>query len=272
MLHVAALTSAVAVMNASPSKNACRVRVKAPSAFYCYRNDPYNCRLFSSPVKAILKSLSCSPVKSPSIAAAAAQVPMENRLLPSADAVTAAPLLVPFAAPMAPSVPIPAPTVVSKPAPATHYAFVKFKRDSTTFIAPFKVSVGDYVVVEGDRGEDIGCVEEITTTRPSYPVPNKILRRASHKEKDVLFGSKKTKEAATTKATQQLADSLGLSIRIVDTEFQFDSNKLTVFFSTKQSHIDFRKLQRGLFREHRCRIWLTNVAELEAQQKLPRIR
>ncbi|CUG46629.1 Hypothetical protein, putative, partial [Bodo saltans] len=41
------------------------------------------------------------------------------------------------------------------------FAIVAFKHETATFMAPFKLTVGDIVVVEGDRGENIGTVAEI---------------------------------------------------------------------------------------------------------------
>jgi len=163
------------------------------------------------------------------------------------------------------------PEVLAAPSNVTRYVFVDFKHDSATYVAPFKISVGDMVFVEGDRGEDVGTVSGITTERPAYAVPCKVIRRVTSKDQDSL-NAKAAKEANTVKTTQALADSLGLNIHVVDTEFQYDGNKLTVYFNSKNTHIDFRKLQRGLFREHRCRIWLSNMNEVEYQKKLPRCR
>jgi hypothetical protein len=138
----------------------------------------------------------------------------------------------------------------------THYAVVKFKHDYMTYIAPFKLEPGATVAVEGDRGENIGTVTEITTTPPDYPVSQKVVRHASLRDKEHLANLRR-KEAAATKTCQAIADSVGLTIRVVDTEYQFDMNKLTIFFASKVP-IDFRKFQRELFREFRCRIWIVN--------------
>jgi len=133
--------------------------------------------------------------------------------------------------------------------------------------APFRVSAGDVVIVEADRGEHIGVVQEVTTVAPKYNVPCRVLRRASHAA-FTAFETAKAKEATTTKAIQKLSESIGLGIKIVDTEFQMDSNKLTVFFSSK-IFVDFRKLQRSLFRDYRCRIWLVNWAEVRPYTPVP---
>jgi cell fate regulator YaaT (PSP1 superfamily) len=133
--------------------------------------------------------------------------------------------------------------------------------------APFRVAPGDVVIVEADRGEHIGIVQEVTTVVPKYNVPSRIMRRANAAEVGTME-SLKTKESSVTKSIQKLSESLGLGIKIVDTEFQMDNNKLTVFFSSKV-FVDFRKLQRSLFRDYRCRIWLVNWAEVRPYTPVP---
>jgi hypothetical protein len=268
----AATKTLVALM--SPSKNSTRVRVAVPTLskdVSVYRNDPYSWRVLASPVKALIspehpaaRPVAALPVES--------IVPQANRLLYSRVAATAAP------APLAETTAHANIAATVKPAATSavatssvRYAFVNFKHEGCTYVAPFKVSVGDVVIVEGDRGEDIGVVSEISAEKPSFNVPCKILRRASRKDLE-LRDAKKVREAQAEKLCQDLAETLSLSIEIVDVEFQFDYNKLTVYFESRHHHIDFRKLQRSLFREYRCRIWLANVAEVEAAKAQPRTR
>jgi cell fate regulator YaaT (PSP1 superfamily) len=154
------------------------------------------------------------------------------------------------------------------------FAVLKFKHESATFLAPFKIVVGDIVVVEGDRGENIGTVAEISKEMPAFSVAAKVLRRATDKDLAALKAQRE-REAAATQSTRALAESLGLHGRVEDTEYQFDQNKLTIFVSrpTKTTFVDFRKLQRTLFREFRCRIWCAYMDEVEvAEAAAPRLR
>jgi hypothetical protein len=273
MLSATALMSAVVNTMISPSKSSVRSCQAANTPLRnkpCFRYDPYSWRALSSPVKALISPSAQPKPLQPSVS----PVPQENRLLyvapPTAAAAPQQQQQVSADLPVEPK--RSTPDVLCAPSSVPRFAFVQFKHDSATYLAPFKVSPGDYVFVEGDRGEDMGMVVEITTVKPCYPVPCKIIRRAQQREKDICFTTKRQKEETATKGCQQLADSLGLHLQIIDTEFQYDYNKLTVFFNAKQHHIDFRKLQRGLFREYRCRIWLTNMTELEHQKTLPRSR
>jgi len=252
----------LAISAFSPSKT-CRVRVSSTR----YRHDPYRARVFANYSAAATSFLSAARVLPAIQPAAAKEVAPRSpvsiaplnwaKLMATATAPTAAP------SPVKPA----APTVVAAPkatapvaAKGPHYALVGFKHEAGMYQAPFRVAVGDVVIVEADRGEHIGVVQEITTTAPKYNVPCRIVRHANPTEYELIDDLTAQEKSATT-SIQKLAESLGLGIRVIDTEFQMDRNKLTVFFASKV-FVDFRKLQRSLFRDYRCRIWLVNWAEV----------
>lgn len=280
MMSVAMLSTGLRAFASamSPEKNPCRVRIADEQGCptRTYRYDPYACKVMPSPMKT-------SPVKSSSSAsyspAAMDAAPLHRNSLFSAPVVVTAPTPISFLAAAENRAVAPAPVateVFTKRTPTaaattkTHYAVIHFKHDSGTFVAPFRIKSGDHVIVEGDRGVDIGIVSELSTETPSYPVPLKIVRRATSSDMEA-FQQKQRKEQLVQCQVQTLSESLNLGIKIVDTEFQFDNNKLTIFFSGR-AQIDFRKLQRGLFREHRCRIWLSNMAEVEYNANLQKVR
>jgi len=217
------------------------------NGMYRYRNDPYRAAVipFIEPSPMVLRR-AYSAAEPPMPIAPAAAVPDLAPLLASL-----LPALENVAANQARAA---APT--RQPSAKTHYAVIKFKHDYATYLAPFKVAIGDAVSVEGDRGENIGEVTDITTVPPEFPVTQRVTRHATKKDKDHLDMLRR-KEAAATRTCQEIADQVGLNIKVVDTEYQFDMNKLTIFFASKVP-IDFRKFQRELFREFRCRIWIVN--------------
>jgi hypothetical protein len=153
----------------------------------------------------------------------------------------------------------------SEYAPGTTFVVVMFKLELCTFQCNFFVVEGDWVVVQADRGEHVGRVRAVQTQPPAFHVPSRILRHASFAEIATVENSRPLEEAAANRI-QQLANDLGLAIRIVDTEFYSDGNKMTVFFSSK-STVDFRELQRVVFREFRRRIWLINTAEVQYRNR-----
>lgn len=254
MLASSAIASASAAFQyicASPSRNACMKRVAASR----YRYDPYVARVLPrmSPLSEIVVSPSAFPTAKPSTPIeTSSRVP--SPLPTAAAAATAA-------------------VVMTAPL-AVRYVVVQFKHDSMTFLAPFRVSVGDLVVVEGDRGENIGIVSVISKEAPtSFAVDRKILRRATEADTQAL-ALQRDREAAAVRTTQAMAESLGLQGRVEDAEYQFDLNKLTIFVrrASKTGFVDFRKLQRGLFREFRCRIWCAYMDEVEAAEAGPRTK
>jgi hypothetical protein len=248
MLATSALAHA-AVMSAamfSPiSRTTCKKRVAATR----FRYEPYGARV-----------IACMPIESPSKFAVAATIAPPTPIAAARCVVVAA---VAAAAPV---------SAVAKPA-GPRYVIVQFKHESATFLAPFKISTGDIVVVEGDRGENIGTVAEIQKDAPHFTVSSKVLRRANEKDLAALKAQRE-RETAATLSTRALATSLGLHGRVEDAEYQFDLNKLTIFVSrpTKTTFVDFRKLQRTLFREFRCRIWCSYMDEIEAAEAGPRSR
>ena len=148
-----------------------------------------------------------------------------------------------------------------KSAAMRHYAIVRFKHDTYPYEAPFRVSEGEYVVVEGDRGVNMGVVKSVTTVKPARPVASKILRKASAKDRETLATLRDKETAAVALLTKAVKDH-GLNMSVVDTEYQFDQNKLSVFFKANKK-VDFRQLLRNLFKEFRCRVWMVNWNEVE---------
>lgn len=237
LLSTASLAAAAASAFMSPSKSG-KVKVSSTT----YRNDPYRVRV--TPVTPQYVSFAAPAAlyeAPPSPAFVAEAMPMYTQQSQDAD------------------------TIVD--APVEHWARVSFKRESAMYKAPFRVAIGDCVVVEADRGENYGFVAEVTCEAPTFNVPSSIIRRSTPYD-DAIRSQYADREETTTTAIQRLSESLGLGIRIVDSEFQLDGNKLTIFFSSRV-FVDFRKLQRSLFREHRCRIWLVNANEIQAS--VPRL-
>jgi len=271
MLAASLLTATQAAVSVfSPSRYTCKKRVQGSM----FRYDPYCARVLPSTMSVAALSAPTAFVTTSRTVLTPVMTTIETPQVLSSPLSSATPAV----SRLTSAAPLPAATpVVTAAAPAAtttaaavrnnnsngnspRYVIVHFKHESVTFLAPFRISTGDLVVVEGARGENIGIVREIFVEKPSYAVPYKVLRRATDKDREVL-ASQRQREAATIKTTQGLVESLGLRAIIEDAEYQFDLNKLTIFVRrpSKNAFVDFRKLQRGLFREFRCRIWLTEA-------------
>lgn len=178
--------------------------------------------------------------------------------------------------------------------PSRKLYLVRFKGGRTdVFFVPeasnLVVKTGDLVIVDADRGRDLGKVtrdnvtsEEATqmklkqqqeqmavlqqTTEPdanslpansSLVVPKQILRFAQANEIQQLQ-SKKMDEDKALKLCNLKVSERGLNMKILNAEYQWDRRKLT-FFYYSDSRIDFRDLVRELFRVYKTRIWMCAV-------------
>lgn len=152
--------------------------------------------------------------------------------------------------------------------------------------------VGELVVVQGDRGEDIGSVEAV-----HVPVDHdanhfhgdsklpKVLRKANPADVLQFYEARRREDLALQVAHDCLkrVPSLGDKMEIVAVEYQADFQKLSVVyrvpwnsandsFASRRStslttkpprrRVDFRELQRELFRRFKCRIWLVDELDV----------
>lgn len=149
-----------------------------------------------------------------------------------------------------------------------------------------RCTVGDLVIVEADRGEDLGritaeisvarmrsCISgsgdsagdaknEISTElaallRSKEIIPKRIHRLALPQDMKLLQ-AKAQEEALAMVRCQSRIRQKKLPMEVVDAEYQWDRNKLTFYFVADR-RIDFRELVRDLFRIYKTRIWMCAV-------------
>ena len=118
---------------------------------------------------------------------------------------------------------------------------------------------GNYCVVQADRGEDMGLIVSIVKVGPKDAESDmkEILRHATDND-IMMMEEKREKEAEALKICQQKAAEHDLQIKLVDVEYQFDSNKITFYF-TADGRIDFRELVKDLAGVFRTRIDLRQI-------------
>ncbi|MEX2526598.1 MAG: regulatory iron-sulfur-containing complex subunit RicT [Gemmatimonadota bacterium] len=149
------------------------------------------------------------------------------------------------------------------------FAEVGFKgtrKDYFTFHG-LPVSPGNHVVVEADRGEDLGRVTAVGAVAErkcsssggcSTPSPErKVLRLAREDEVSGLAGLRADEERVRTE-TRELVERHELKMKITEAEWQFDRKKLIIYF-TADRRVDFRALVRDLARAFRTRIELRQI-------------
>ncbi len=129
----------------------------------------------------------------------------------------------------------------------------------------FPLNSHDLVVVQADRGEDIGRVsltgqeaEDQLKTEAVEPedLPG-VLRRASAEDQTRDLENREMEREARGFFLQQVRE-LGLGMKLVEIEYQLDRKKLTFYF-TADGRVDFRELVKILAQHFRTRIDLRQI-------------
>jgi len=127
---------------------------------------------------------------------------------------------------------------------------------------------GAHVLVEADRGEDLGEVTALGSIAErkcsassggcATPAPEKrVLRLAESFEVDRL-AEHRLDEERVREETGTLIGRHGLKMKVTEAEWQFDRRKLIIYF-TAERRVDFRELVRDLARAFRTRIELKQI-------------
>lgn len=133
---------------------------------------------------------------------------------------------------------------------------------------PFRI--GDFAVVDVERGHDIGKViregSEVSKKLRSKGIQGPILRRATSKDVATMV-SLREKETEAHRTCQQCIAKQGLPMKLVDVEWQFDSNKIRFYF-TSDRRVDFRKLVRDLASIFKSRIEMRQIGVRDEARRL----
>jgi len=141
---------------------------------------------------------------------------------------------------------------------------------TTHAVGPVPYEEGQAVIFEGDRGVDLAFVRACTritspppTARHQKHPPPSVLREASPQDV-VEYENLRPLELEALEEAQRLVAMHGLTVdmSLVNAVYQFDRQKLTLYYQTKELRVDFRKLLNELFTKFRCRIWMEREEEL----------
>jgi len=133
---------------------------------------------------------------------------------------------------------------------------------------PGEADLNGYVIVEADRGEDLGRVTASgavaerkcsgCSTGCAAPVPEqRVIRRARPDEIEAVKALRED-EPRVRRITREKVLQYGLKMKVTEAEWQFDRNKLTIYF-TAERRVDFRELVRDLAKTFRTRIELKQI-------------
>jgi cell fate regulator YaaT (PSP1 superfamily) len=121
------------------------------------------------------------------------------------------------------------------------------------------VEVGKYVIVQAERGEDMGKV-----TRKAVPADiqegveiQKIIRLAAPNDLERLKFNRQKEEESFNECLKFI-EKHQLKMKLVDVEYQYDCNKITFYF-TAEKRVDFRELVKDLAATFRTRIELRQI-------------
>jgi len=142
--------------------------------------------------------------------------------------------------------------------------------------------VGDAVIVEAERGRDLGhvtalgelaekkcgsCTSCATSAVAEEPEPLKrVLLRATADDVKSHQEVRRSEEEARRKVMQRVR-AHELAMKVSDTEWQWDRNKLTIYF-TAEKRVDFRALVRDLASTFRTRIELRQIGVRDEAARL----
>jgi len=145
--------------------------------------------------------------------------------------------------------------------------------------------VGDAVLVEAERGRDFGritavgdvaakkCAGSCTgcavggASEPAEAEPPKpVVRRATREDLRVHDENRRSEDDARRKVLERVRTH-DLVMKVSDTEWQWDRNKLTIYF-TAEKRVDFRALVRDLASLFRTRIELRQIGVRDEAARL----
>lgn len=157
---------------------------------------------------------------------------------------------------------------------------VRFKGKRRDFYAAHLVPPlrpREYVVVEADRGQDLGLVSAIGELAKrkceacegcsAKGLPSqRVLRRAAPVDVERAIDLRGQEGPIRSEVRQMVAEHK-LKMKISDAEWQWDRNKLIIYF-TAEKRVDFRVLVRSLAKKYRTRIELKQIGVRDEAKRL----
>jgi len=123
-----------------------------------------------------------------------------------------------------------------------------------------KFKIGDYVIVEQDRGLEYGEVvseeENLSDREVSKPL-RKIIRKTNPWDHQQIEKNKKKSKELIQTCSKRIAER-SLPMKLVEAEYSFDRSKI-IFYFTSDGRVDFRALVKDLANVFKARIELKQI-------------
>lgn len=150
---------------------------------------------------------------------------------------------------------------------------VKFKGERKGWYAnpqQFPFRLGELIIVEAEKGEDLGRVNQVDLPARVTVAPDNGLKKALRKagESEVIrHQSNKAAEQKALEICRQKVVVHNLQMKVADCEFQLDGNKITFYF-TAEKRVDFRELVKDLAGVYHTRIELRQIGVRDEAKRL----
>ena len=151
---------------------------------------------------------------------------------------------------------------------------VRFKKTGRlVYLDPLKFGfrIGDSVIANTERGEEVGRVVKIVDkdTISSDVTIEKIIKPAT--KKDLLIQKQNEENAKEAlEFCRKEAKKLNLDMKLLAADYTFDTSKLTFYF-TSESRVDFRDLVKILAANYRARIELRQIGPRDEIKMYPNL-
>jgi cell fate regulator YaaT (PSP1 superfamily) len=133
----------------------------------------------------------------------------------------------------------------------------------------FPFTIGDYAIVEAEKGEDLGVVNQLGSVLARKKVEGEIhniIRKPTVRDLQVYRDNRRKEIQAFQLCRKKIVDH-GLEMKLVDVEYQFDSNKITFYF-TAEKRVDFRELVKDLANIYKVRIELRQIGVRDEAKRI----
>lgn len=147
---------------------------------------------------------------------------------------------------------------------------MKFYRNDNSL--PLKIY--QYVIVDSENGLEICTIMKTGKTalekyemQSSKEVPEYNIIRIADENDISKFINNCEEEKEIVEQTKELVVNYNLDMKITNAEWQFDRQRLTVYFTAPQ-RVDFRELVKDLARTFRTRIELRQISSREEAKRL----
>jgi len=145
---------------------------------------------------------------------------------------------------------------------------IEFKGNRKAFYLndqEYPLNVRDYVIVQADKGIDLGRIyklyEEIPCHAGKTDISFNVLRLGSKNELQLRDKNREEERPARIFA-RELVKKHELEMKISTVEYQLDRKKITFYF-TADERVDFRELIKDLARKFKARIELRQIGARE---------